>query len=114
MHSHVCINNPVQVLLVGLIAWASTASTGSAEQFRLPVFFSANFCSLFALSVFDKGLFVRGYVLVSLLDGVGDLVPEFLGLAVALFGKGARLNWRGPGVGCVEEEVLLASLSKWC
>ena len=91
-HSHGGFNDPIQVLLVWLITRTSVTNSCLPEEFGLPVFFTTNRCSLLALSIFYERLFVGSSPLVGLFDGIGDLVPEILGLAIRLFAQGAGLD----------------------
>lgn len=68
------------------------ARIGLAEEPGNPVGFTPNLGSLFALAVFDEGFLVRGGPLVGHLDGISNLVPEVLGLAIGLLGDRAGLD----------------------
>jgi hypothetical protein len=110
-NSHGSIDNPVEVLLSIHISWTLTCTSScSAEELGLPLGVLSTLCSFCTLAVFDEGLFVCGSLLVGNLDGLGDLVPQFLRLAVSLFLERTGLGVRRFGVRGIENELLLTGL----
>jgi hypothetical protein len=67
-------------------------------------------CSFCTLAIFDEGLFVCGSSLIGNLDGLGDLVPQFLRLAISLLFERTGFGVRRFGVRGIEDEFLLTSL----
>jgi len=73
-HSHLRVDDPVQILLT--LFWAATATADAPEEPGMPIHsFVSALCSLFSLHIFYPRFLVRRYLLILSLDSLGYLQP---------------------------------------